>query len=361
MARANTLQHISERAGVSPATVSRVINGRPGVSPDVVQKVRVAMQELNVSPSSRSRGTATLRHRAVGVCIVKRDALMRFSGEFIGSLFGVQAALAEQSISMLLGEISDSSIAPFLETGEIDGLILAGQQLDAQTMPRLPSTPQVWLTSHYEPGHPSALQGNEIIGQMAATYLLDRGCRRLAFFDMFHSNPAQAIRAEYFTLTAQRRGVDVIRLRGDPFLAEDRATGGWARVSEVVEAQIESFVSQKPQLDGLFLPVEPVIGLVHRELLARGVQPGRDVQVIVCGNNAPLVAALRPAPAVIDLGGEAIGRATVEQLMLRIFHPESASRLEVAVRPTLIAGEAYKGQGEEATSLATGKLCAKVG
>lgn len=341
---AKTLQHISERAGVSPATVSRVINGRAGVSPDVAQRVRRAMQELKVSLTSRSRASTRLKHRAVGVCIVKRDALMRFSGEFIGSLFGVQAALAEQSVNMLLGEISDTSVAPFLESGDVDGLILAGQQLDADALARLPSLPRVWLTSHYEPGQPSALQGNEIIGQMAATYLLDRGCRRLAFLDMFHGNPAQAVRAEYFTLTAQRSGAESVRLRGDQFLAADRSVGAWARMSEVIEAQVEAFVSHKPRPDGLFVPVEPVIGLVYRELQARGVQPGRDVQVIICGNNVPLVASLRPTPAVIDLGGEAIGRAAVEQLMLRIFHPESASRLEVAVRPKLIPGGEEKGK-----------------
>lgn len=339
MAKSGTLQEISALAGVSPATVSRVMNGRPGVSPPIVEKVRSAMREMNVSPASRGRDAAKLKHRTVGLCIVRRDALMRYSSEFIGSVFGVQAALAEQSINMVLGEISDTAVAPFLESGEIDGLILAGQQLDADSLARLPNLPRVWLTSHYEPGCPSALQGNEVIGQMAATYLLDRGCRKLAFLDMFHGNPAHAVRAEYFTLAAQRRGVETLRIRGDAFLAEDRVVGGWARVAEVVEAQIELLVSSNPRPDGLFVPIEPVVGLVYRELLARNVQPGRDIEVIVCGNNVPLVAALRPTPAVIDLGGEAIGRAAVEQLMLRILHPDSAGRLEVAVRPKVVPGD----------------------
>lgn len=339
MAKTKTLQCISQRAGVSAATVSRVMNGRPGVSPSIVEKVRLAMQELNVFPASRGRGAAKLKHRAIGLCIVRRDALMRFSNEFIGSLFGVQSALAEQSIGMLFGEMSDTSVAPFLEQGGVDGLILAGQQLDAEALARLPDLPRVWLTSHYEPGHPSALQGNEIIGQMAATYLLDRGCRRLAILDVVEGSPAHAVRADYFALTAQHRGVKAIQLRRSPSVTDRRSGGGWAEVSELVKAQVGSLVSQSSRPDGLFLTVEPIVGLVYCELMSHGIQPGRDLEVIVCGHNVPVVAALRPAPAVIDLGGEAIGRAAVEQLLLRIFHPDSAGRLEVAVRPKLIPGE----------------------
>ncbi|RME30753.1 MAG: LacI family transcriptional regulator, partial [Candidatus Zixiibacteriota bacterium] len=54
-----SIVEVAKLAGVSHATVSRVINNRPGVSPECVQLVRRAMQQIGYSPSARGRGAST--------------------------------------------------------------------------------------------------------------------------------------------------------------------------------------------------------------------------------------------------------------------------------------------------------------
>ena len=63
MAPPITITQIAEAAGVSTATVDRVLNNRPGVNPATVQKVRAAMQSLGAGVPARGRPRAAPNYR----------------------------------------------------------------------------------------------------------------------------------------------------------------------------------------------------------------------------------------------------------------------------------------------------------
>lgn len=63
MASPVTITQIAEAAGVSTATVDRVLNGRPGVNPATVQKVMSAMQALGAGAPVRGRPRASPNYR----------------------------------------------------------------------------------------------------------------------------------------------------------------------------------------------------------------------------------------------------------------------------------------------------------
>ena len=50
-----TIYDVARRAEVSPATVSRVANGRANVDPKLAERVRRAMRELNYRPNAVAR------------------------------------------------------------------------------------------------------------------------------------------------------------------------------------------------------------------------------------------------------------------------------------------------------------------
>jgi LacI family transcriptional regulator len=58
-----TITQIAEAAGVSTATVDRVLNSRPGVNPVTVQRVRDAMKELGGAAPMRGRPRSTDSYR----------------------------------------------------------------------------------------------------------------------------------------------------------------------------------------------------------------------------------------------------------------------------------------------------------
>lgn len=60
---AATIQQIAEAAGVSTATVDRVLNNRPGVNPATVDRVRTVMQALGAATPARGRPRSTPNYR----------------------------------------------------------------------------------------------------------------------------------------------------------------------------------------------------------------------------------------------------------------------------------------------------------
>ncbi|MDP1428113.1 LacI family DNA-binding transcriptional regulator, partial [Priestia megaterium] len=64
-----TIYDVAREAGVSMATVSRVVNGNPNVKPTTRKKVLEAIERLNYRPNAVARGLASKRTTTVGVII----------------------------------------------------------------------------------------------------------------------------------------------------------------------------------------------------------------------------------------------------------------------------------------------------
>jgi len=97
-----TLEQVAALAGVSRATVSRVVNGSPKVSPVVRAQVERAVAKLGYVPNRAARSLVT--RRADSVALVVSEPHARFFSEpfFAGMVRGVSAALAETGVQLLL-------------------------------------------------------------------------------------------------------------------------------------------------------------------------------------------------------------------------------------------------------------------
>jgi DNA-binding LacI/PurR family transcriptional regulator len=95
----------------------------------------------------------------------------------------------------------------------------------------------------------------------------------------------------------------------------------------------------RPRCDGVFIPDDRITALIYPALLQQGIEPGRDIAVISCGNEATYLNCLRPRPATIDLAPETTGRLAVEQLLKISKHADAYERTAILVTPKLILGE----------------------
>ena len=64
-----TIYDVAKKAGVSMATVSRVVNGNPNVKPGTRKKVMKVIDELDYRPNAVARGLASKKTTTVGVII----------------------------------------------------------------------------------------------------------------------------------------------------------------------------------------------------------------------------------------------------------------------------------------------------
>ena len=88
-----TLKDIAERAKVTAATVSMVINNKPNISTETREKVLAIARELNYYPNAIARGLATSKANAIGVIVPKAQTeilIIQYS-------FSIQLARKRQS------------------------------------------------------------------------------------------------------------------------------------------------------------------------------------------------------------------------------------------------------------------------
>ena len=129
-----TLEQVAALAGVSRATVSRVVNGSPKVSPAVRAQVERAVAKLGYVPNRAARSLVT--RRADSVALVVSEPHARFFSEpfFAGMVRGVSAALAETGVQLLLLISQDLPDRGWLERyvvgGHVDGVLLASLHAD---------------------------------------------------------------------------------------------------------------------------------------------------------------------------------------------------------------------------------------
>ncbi|MEU9242429.1 LacI family DNA-binding transcriptional regulator [Streptomyces shenzhenensis] len=102
MARRPTIADVAKLAGVSRATVSFVLNNRPGVAADTQERVRSAAEELGWTPSSSARALSTGRVRAVGLVLAREPELIGTDPFFPAFMAGIETVISESGDGLML-------------------------------------------------------------------------------------------------------------------------------------------------------------------------------------------------------------------------------------------------------------------
>ncbi len=129
-----TIRTVAARAGVSVATVSRVVNGLAPAHSPATQRVRAAIKELGFTPSRLGRGLKTARTSTIGLVIPSLG-----NPVFAGSVEGVQAAAREAGYGVLLTATNydpgeEASALETLLSHNVDGLILTVAKADGSAL-----------------------------------------------------------------------------------------------------------------------------------------------------------------------------------------------------------------------------------
>lgn len=129
-----TLRDVAEYAGVSPKTVSNVVNHWPYITDETRQKVQKAIDELGYRPDSLATSLRTGRTKTIGVVIP--DITNPFFGQVVR---GCEDVLYAAGYNIFLCNTSEDQrkeqgyLAMLVDRG-VDGLLLFGARSDAKTL-----------------------------------------------------------------------------------------------------------------------------------------------------------------------------------------------------------------------------------
>lgn len=193
-----TLEEVARHAGVSPSTVSRILNGTAVVSDEKRQAVDNAVRKLGFVPNPVARGLAGGRTLSVGVVTQAIDS--PFYG---GTLRGIEDRLDRAGYSPLFvsghWDAADEARAiDMLRARRVDALIvLTGRLSDAALRSTAKDLPVVVTGRRLRAPRLVALDFDNFIGAVMGTrHLLDLGHRRIAFIagDSGHPDAQERLR-----------------------------------------------------------------------------------------------------------------------------------------------------------------------
>jgi DNA-binding LacI/PurR family transcriptional regulator len=125
-----TLEAVARRAGVSRATVSRVVNGATTVAHPIRDAVTQAIEELGYVPNQAARSLVTQRTESIAL-ILPETASRVFSDDmfFPGVIRGVSGELEaadKQFVLMMAGSVaSHDRVERYATAGHVDGVLFA--------------------------------------------------------------------------------------------------------------------------------------------------------------------------------------------------------------------------------------------
>lgn len=175
-----TIYDVADRAGVSIATVSRVLRGSTPASALTRQKVLRAVEDLDYVPLRAARQVETHGHEAHGL-VLPGVAGPYYSDLLIG--YESTAAQYGQSVTVVLGsDTTDLEAAVRSVLGRVDGLAVANDTLDDATVRSLSkSTPTVLIAREPLPGCDTVVVENSRAAHELTTHLIGHGRCRFVF------------------------------------------------------------------------------------------------------------------------------------------------------------------------------------
>jgi len=341
-----SIVEVAKLAGVSHATVSRVINHRSDVSPASAQRVREAMRQLRYVPAAKRRGpkpkASGVRTGNIGILFFSENPTLATSPVVALVLHAVQEELASNGFNLVLGHIkAEHGLPPSVVQGQVDGILLHGMPPAAEIQQQLSRySACVWLLSQRrQRGYwgDRVSPDNNAIGSLACRHLIDRGHTRVASIHCDPTHLGFVARAQSFESTAREAGVFCKTIID---ASHGQAVSDTSPIdTSHYDAMVDDLLATDGGMpSGLFIPRDALTIRMYRALRARHIEPGRDIEIISC-DNLPVLDGLDPRPATIDVRPADIGRRAVEQLLWRIHQQDAPMSVTSMIEPQLVPGD----------------------
>lgn len=310
----STMRDVARVAGVSPKTVSNVINDHPHVRSHVRERVRKAIVELDYRPNQSARG---LRYGKTGVIGLAVPSLREnYFAELADSVI---RAAEKRGLNVLIGQTNGDRANELdairgLRLQGTDGLLLSPQSLGQSDVELLNVPLPLVLLGERIFGGPTdhVTMHNVTSAQAAVEHLFERGRSRIAIIgapDPGDTQPGSAT----LRLQGYRRALEAAGIPEERELV--CVTGHWSR--EAGAAAVRRLVDDGASFDGVFALNDSLALGALRALGEAGLRVPEQVAVIGFDNIDEARFAV-PSLSSVDPGRESIAEMAVQMLVERV-------------------------------------------
>lgn len=305
------IEDVAREAGVSPKTVSRVLNNEPNVRDEMRQRIQAAMNALGYRPNPSARSLAS--NRAFLIALLYDNPSPHYVMEVQqGALEACDAHQYNMMIRPLVSDAPDfvERVDALISQFRLDGLLLTPPITDHEALLDLLRTHKVpWASispKNYAEGVGATLDersaSREIVQHLAAL-----GHRRIAHIT---GHPRHG--ASVWRLRGYRDGLEQAHLPYDPELVVE---GQFSFDSGVAGARRLFALEHRPT--AIFGANDDTAAGILWAAAERGLEVPRDVSV--CGfDDVPLAQQVWPALTTVRQPSQDMGRIAATQLLRTI-------------------------------------------
>lgn len=309
-----TIQDVAKAAGVSPMTVSNVINDHPNVRPSTREKVLEAMARLDYRVNVAARNLRKGRTGTIGL------AVPEVNSAYYGLLAATIIAAAERrglrvSIEQTASRDNELDALSLSRNRLYDGLILSAAGMGQGDAERL------------RVDHPVVILGDRIFGgpvdhvampnfdasHAATRHLIERGCRRIAFV----CGAVEEVDTSSLRIAGYRKALEDAGLSADRALVQQVDRLGMREGAERARGMARSGLD----FDGVFCVTDSLAMGVLRGLADVGTRVPDQVKVIGFDNVSESEFFI-PSLSSVDPDHDGMAERAVDLLIRRIEQTE---------------------------------------
>ena len=337
---APTLEHVARVAGVSRATVSRVINNTRNVDPQIAEVVRAAVEATGYVPNQAARSLVTRRTNSVALVVSEGEARsVPADDAFVGRVFtdpyfgrvvsGLFSVLRPRGVNLVLMFVETDEmrrqLVGYLRQGHVDGVLLISSHAQ-DPLPRMLTELELPAVLSERPSAPlriSYVDAPQRVGaRLAAEHLAARGCRKVVTIAGPMDMSAGRDRLDGFREAMAKHGHPEIPF-AEGYFTQESGSAAMARL-----------LDEHPDLDGVFaandLMALGAVSVLHE----RGRRIPEDVAVVGFDDHHAAMLC-RPALTTVHLPVEEMAAQMARLLLDRLDRPELPVASTV-FEPTLV-------------------------
>lgn len=279
-----TIYDVARTAGVSPKTVSRVINGDAPVNSETRRTIEAAMGELGYVPSSAARAMRSHRTGLVGLVA---GAISGRTGEGAASglpdlqiVRGIQKGLAANGLTLLISDTGgDLAAAPqllrTLREHRVEGVFYVAPHHMRIDLPMVGGGVPTIIVNAFDDAATPCVLPDDCHGQEAlTTALIEEGHRRIGFLTLPPGLVASGLRLEGY-----RRALAAAGIPYDPALVADVDRDGRPEEQEAISAAIDAMMATGSPPTVLLCGNDRLAVTVYGLLRARGLAVPERISV----------------------------------------------------------------------------------
>ncbi|MCO1658290.1 LacI family DNA-binding transcriptional regulator [Pseudonocardia humida] len=308
-----TIRDVAAQAGVSVATVSKVINDRYGVSASTIERVRAAIEQLGYESSLVARSLRNQRTNVIGVLVTDIEP---FSAELLkGAAKAIRGTGYELVVYSAGGEAAHAVGWENRYLSRLSGTLIDGAVIVTPTV-LAPSygAPVVAVDPHTGGEDVPTIDSDNRRGAETATeHLLELGHRRIAFIAGRSDLESARLRETGFRAAMAAAGVPV-----DPALV---VAGDYA---EALSANAAHALLRLPDPPTAIFAANDISAIATMDMaLTLGMQVPDDLSVIGF-DNIPESTLTRPMLTTVEQPIQLMGQRAIEMVVaiLRGEHPD---------------------------------------